>query len=148
MHPLFRSLPFCFLLPACGTVTDWRELRTDPMTFGECYDGLAFVAGKDGFVGDVSASDRGLGTFQSRWRQRVTDDRHPGRFRLRAEVLIDEGSPADGWPIRFAIEQQRVKNLTRSFEPVEEDWSPAGQNREREVLFGEMLVRRLAPKRM
>lgn len=116
------------------------------MTFGECYDGLEFIAGKDGFTADASACDRGVGTWQSRWRERQIGLGRPGRYRLRAEVMIEEGSPAIGWPVRYAIDQEKVKDLRKSMQPTEDDWSSDGQDRERETILGEKLVRRLAPK--
>jgi hypothetical protein len=39
-----------------------------------------------------------------------------------------------------------VKDLGRSRQPREEDWSDDGQDREKESILGEKLVRRLAPK--
>jgi len=139
-------LPLFLSFAACGTVTDWRELKSAPMTFGACYDGLTFIATRDGFQIDTLASDRGIGTWQSRWRERQLGLNRPGRYRLRAEVMIEEGSTEAGWPIRYAVEQQQVKDLGRSRQPREEDWSGDGQDRERETIFGEKLVRRLAPK--
>lgn len=144
MRTVLLLLPFA-ALASCGTVTDWREMKSAPMTFGECYDGLEFIAGRDGFTPDPLACDRGVGTWQSRWRERQIGLGRPGRFRLRAEILIDEGSPGDGWPIRFAIDQQKVKDLRKSMQPSEDDWSDDDQDREREAIFGEKLVRRLAP---
>ncbi len=136
-----------FLFAACGTVHDWRELQTAPMTLGDCLDGFEHVATGQGFVVDGGVTDRGNGIWQSRWRDRVhPTNRHPARFRLYAEVLIEEGSAAKGWPIRYAVEQQIVDDLRRSIEPREEDWSNDGQDREREAILGEALVRRLAPK--
>lgn len=131
-------------MASCTTVTDWRELRSSPMTFGECYDGLEFIVGRDGFVADPLACDRGMGTWQSRWRERQLGLGRPGRFRLRVEVMIDEGSAAEGWPIRFAIDQQQVKDLRKSMQPSEDDWSDDDQDREREAILAEKLVRRLA----
>jgi hypothetical protein len=139
-------LLFPLLFAACGSVHDWRELRTDPMTLADAYDGLVFVASGDGFLNDASVSDRGMGTWQSRWKQRTLDDRHPGRFRLRFEILLDLGSASTGWPVRYVIEQQKVKDLRRSVSPREDDWSSNGQDREREAILGEKLFRRLAPK--
>ncbi|MBL9078350.1 MAG: hypothetical protein JNL08_12645 [Planctomycetes bacterium] len=141
-----RLLPLAFVFAACGTVTDWSEMRTAPMRLGECYDGLVFVATHDGFTADMTACDRGLGRWQSRWRERQLGLNRPGRYRLRAEVMVDEGSPATGWPIRYAVEQQKVKDLGRSDDPRDEDWSADGQDREREMILGAKLVRRLAPK--
>ena len=140
-------LPLLLCLPACGTITDWREMQTAPMTFGECWEGFVYIATHDSFLPDTSACDRGLGLWQSRWRERQGDRFRPIRYRLRAEVLLDEGSTATGWPIRFAVEQQTVEDLRHSREPREEDWSGAGQDREREAILGDKLVRRLAPKR-
>jgi hypothetical protein len=70
----------------------------------------------------------------------------PGRYRLRVEVLLDERSAATGWPVRYVVEQEKVEDLRRSLDPREEDWSSTGQDKEKEVLLGERLVRRLAPK--
>ncbi|MEO6597200.1 MAG: hypothetical protein ABIP94_20850 [Planctomycetota bacterium] len=133
------------LLSACGTVTDWREIKTAPMALGEAYDGLQYIASRDGFTADVTATDRGLGTWQSRWRQRQLGLGRPGRYRLVVEILLDEGSTAAGWPIRYAIRQEKVKDLRYSMDPREEDWSSDGQDSEREAILGEKLVRRLAP---
>lgn len=135
------------LLTSCGIVRDWRELQTAPMTLGECMDGIVHVANGVGFSSDDSVTDRGMGIWQSRWRFRVLPPvGRPARYRLRAEVLVDEGSAAAGWPIRFAVDQEKVEDLRRSIEPREEEWSDADQDRESEAILGEALVRRLAPK--
>jgi hypothetical protein len=121
-------------------------MQTDPMTIGEVYDGLLAIAAGDGFAVDASTSDRGNGLLQSRWRQRTLERHFPGRYRLRAEIMLEEGSALGGWPVRFAIEQQKVEDLRRSNDPREDDWSDHGQDREREAIFADKLVRRLAPK--
>lgn len=131
---------------SCGSVHKWRELQTAPMTFGECYDGLVYLTQHDGFTIDAAASDRGLGTLQSRWRHRQLGLNRPGRYRLIAEVMIDEGSTQTGWPVRYVIMQEKVNDLRKAMEPRESDWSTDGQDRERETIFGERLVRRLGPK--
>ena len=133
------------LLAACGSVREWREMRTDPMTIGECYNGFHFIATNDGFRVDTSKTDRGLGIWQSRWRMRDGERHFRLRFRLKAEILVDDGSTETGWPIRYVIEQEKVEDLRRYASPREEDWSAAGQDAEREVILGEKLVRRLAP---
>lgn len=138
---------FLPLFASCGTVRDWRELETAPMTVGECFDGIVHVATGVGFTSDDSVTDRGLGVWQSRWRFRTLPPvGHPARYRLRVEMLLDEGSPTDGWPLRFAIDQETVDDLRRSMDPREEDWSDDGQDREKEAILGEALSRRLAPK--
>lgn len=143
---LVRLLTLLLLpaLGACGTVRQWREIRSAPMSYGECYDGIAFIAQNSGFAADEAANDRGNGLWQSRWKQRQLGLGRPGRCRLTVEVLMDEGSPQRGWPVRFCIEQQKVKDLRRSLEPREDDWSSDGQHTEQEELFGDKLARRLS----
>jgi hypothetical protein len=136
----------CAVLPACGTVYDWRELRTGPATQAEVYDAIEFLARTDGFAPAVGECDRGLAVWASRWRFRQIGLGRPGRFRIRAEILVDQGSADQGWIVRFLVEQQRVKDLERSMDPHEEDWSDDGQDTEREFLFGERLRRRLGPR--
>ncbi|MCA8952637.1 MAG: hypothetical protein KDE27_24200, partial [Planctomycetes bacterium] len=143
-----RSLSFLLLplLPACATVHDWNELQTAPMTQAECYDGVVFVAESGGFAPDHPNCDRGLGTWQSRWRTRNTPIFGVSRYRLRTEVMFDEGSSESGWRIRYVVEQQKVEDPRRRDDPAPEDWSDDGQDREREGLFGDRLQRKLAPK--
>ncbi|HZN39648.1 MAG TPA: hypothetical protein VFD82_12640 [Planctomycetota bacterium] len=147
MKSALRWLPLCFLFAGCGTIIDWREVKTDPMTIAECYDGFVYIAGKDGFAADTAACDRGLGTWQSRWRQRALPLGRPQRYRLRGEILLDEGSAEHGWTIRYAIEQEKVKDLRHSQNPGPSDWSPDGQDGEREATLGEKLARRLTVKK-
>ncbi|MGE3175595.1 MAG: hypothetical protein AB7O97_23425 [Planctomycetota bacterium] len=132
------------LLPACGTVREWQELQTGPASRAEVYDAVEFLARTDGFAPEVGACDRGLAVWESRWRFRQLGLGRPGRFRLRAEILIDDGSAETGWIVRYCVEQQQVKDLKKSMDPAEEDWSDGGQDGEREFLFGERLRRRLA----
>ena len=128
---------------------DWRELKTAPMTLGECMDGVVHVAKGAGFMSDDSVTDRGMGIWQSRWRGRVMrPSGNPARYRLYLEVLVEEGSAADGWPIRYTVDQEKVDDLRRSIEPREEDWSSTSQDSETEAILGEAFVRRLAPKPM
>lgn len=137
-------LPF---LAACGTVHDWRELRTAPMPLGECLDGIAFVANGAGLKSDESVTDRGTGIWQSRWRLRSLPPLgRPGRYRFRAEVLLEEGSAVLGWPVRFVVEAQQVDDERYYRDPRDEDFGGAGQDREKETILGEALQRRLAPK--
>ncbi len=140
---LLSLLPL--LLASCGVAHQWNEIKTAPMTQAECYDGLVFVASRD-FAPDIPKCDRGLGTWQSRWRIRQLPIFGLGRYRLRAELLLDEGSTAEGWTIRYIVEQQKVKDPRRRRDPAPDDWSDDGQYREREVLFGDRLQRKLAPK--
>lgn len=139
-------LPFALaVLPACSIAKNWQDLKTGPMTYAEVYDTVAFIADGDGFVPDHSACDRGLGTWQSRWRQRHLTLGRPQRYRLRVEIDVDEGSAAAGWPVRYVVEQQIVKDLRHDRDPKESDWSLDGQDTEREQRFGDRLARRLQP---
>lgn len=133
-------------LAACGSFRNWRELQTEPMTLGEAWQGWQdIVTSRDGWVVDHSATDRGNGVWQSRWKRRETERNFPVRSRLCMEVLIDDGSRKDGWVMRFAVEQEICEDLRRHQEPTEEDWSGFGQNAEAEKVLGERLARRLAP---
>ena len=134
------------LFASCGVAHDWNEFITVPMTQAECYDGMVFVAYADGLTPDIPTCDRGHGTWQSRWRTRQLPIFGLGRYRLRAEMLLDEGSSSEGWIIRYIVEQQYVEDPRRRQDPVEEDWEDSGQYREREVLFAAKLERKLGPK--
>lgn len=135
------------LFASCGLVHDWRELQTEPMAIGTCFDGIEHCARGMKFVADDSVTDRGLGIWQSRWRQRVKPPvGKPARYRLRVEILVDDGSPQAGWPLRFVVDQEVVDNLRKATSPEEGDWSSDGQDREIESIYGEALRRRLAPR--
>ncbi|MFN3244773.1 MAG: hypothetical protein ACE37K_24935 [Planctomycetota bacterium] len=135
------------LLASCGSVRNWRELKTEPMSLGEAWQGwVDIVTSRDGWVVDHSQTDRGNGVWQSRWKQRETERNFPIRNRLRMEILIDEGSRDEGWLVRYVVEQELCKDLRRHQAPREEDWSSNGQNSEAEAVLGERLVRRLAPE--
>jgi hypothetical protein len=121
-------------------------MKSAPMTFGACYDCNVHIATGGGYGVDLAGTDRGNGVWQSKWRERQLGLGRPGRYRLLAEVPLDEGSTQAGWTVRFVVEQQKVKDLRKSMDPKEEDWSDDGQDRERETLFGEQLVRGLNPK--
>ena len=135
------------LFASCGSVRNWQELQTEPMSIGEAWSGFTAVAtARDGWRVDESATDRGNGVWQSRWRKREMERNFPIRNRLRMEILLDEGSREQGWWIRYVIEQEKVKDLRRHAQPQEDDWSADGQDREGEAILSERLVRRLAPK--
>jgi hypothetical protein len=132
-----------WLLAGCGSVKSWQEMTTKPMRQGEVFAAVDQLARADGFLPDAANSDTGLGTWQSRWRNRQIGLGRPGRFRLRVEVMIDEGSLETGWPVRYLVEQQKVKDLKKSINPTEDDWSSDGQDAEKEFLFARRLSLRL-----
>lgn len=135
---LFAAL---LLGAGCTTSKNWRELLVDKLPIGVVYSDIEFVAVHDGYVASIADSDAGLGTWHSKWRLKQLPLGRPGRFRLSAE--IHEDGRAGGWRVRWCIEQQRVKDLGKSIDYVEDDWSDDGQDAERELLFGERLSRRL-----
>ncbi|MCR9247165.1 MAG: hypothetical protein NXI31_19200 [bacterium] len=139
-------LPFLTAFTACGISRDWQEIKTAPMSRADCYDGLVFVATRDKYAPDIRECDRGLGTWQSRWRV-VTRERFGlYRYRLIAEMLLDEGSAQDGWIIRYLVEQEKVSDPRRDRDPQEGDWKHVGQEREAEALLRARLERKLGPK--
>jgi len=143
---LAPSVLLLSLLASCGSFRNWRELQTEPMTLGDAWQGCVdIVTSRDGWVVDHSATDRGNGVWQSRWKRRETERNFPVRSRLCMEILVDDGSRQEGWLVRYAVEQEICEDLRRHQEPTEEDWSSYGQNTEAEAVLGERLVRRLAP---
>lgn len=116
------------------------------MPVGDCYDGIIFVATRSGLLADMTMCDRGYGTWQSVWRLRQLRPFGIGRYRLRVEILMDEGSPSGGWPVRYIFEQQRVEDPRNERDPLEEHWTDDGQDTEAEVIFGERLRRRIGRK--
>lgn len=130
------------LLPACGTSFEWKEFRSGPTTQAEVFDAIEELAKAEGF-GPSAECDRGLAVWVSRWRQQQLGLGRPGRLRLRAEILLEESSPTEGFTVRYWFERQKVKELKYSQNPREQDWSDDGQDEEREYLFGEKLRRRL-----
>jgi hypothetical protein len=144
MRPLL-AIALSFSAAACGSVQRWQELQTAPVTQAEVYDAVEYLARTDGYAPSSPDCDRGLGTWVSRWRYRQVGLNRPGRFRLCAEIMLDEEREDGGWTVRYLVQQQCVKDLERSYDPREEDWSDDGQDGEREYLFGERLRRRLQP---
>lgn len=138
------------LLPAlasCGSVRQWRELKTEPMTRGAAWNRFVeVVTARDSWLSDPSETDRGLGIWQSRWRVREKERNFPIRNRLRAEFLFDYGSDEEGWLLRYVVEQESCDDLRRHSNPREEDWSADGQETELEAILGQRLLRALAPE--
>lgn len=122
---------------------EWREYRSGPATQAEVYDAIDYLARTDGF-GPSAESDRGLAIWVSRWRVQQIGLGRPGRLKLRAEIVLDDSNPEEGFLVRFRVERQSVADLGKSLEPEEDDWEEDGQDEEREYLFGERLRRKLS----
>lgn len=140
------GLLVCSTFAACGTAHHWQEIQSQPMKLGACYEGLVYIATNEGFQPDPRGTDRGEGTWQSRWRHRDSDMHYRVRYRLVAEILLDEGSDEKGWPVLFAVEQEKAKDLRDYADPKEDDWSRVGQDEEAEARLLSKLKSRLAPK--
>jgi len=123
-------------LAGCRTAFEWREVETGPAPRAEVYDAVDYLARGDGFLPGPDC-DRGLGIWESKWKYRHLGLGRPGRYRLRAELMIDQGSSETGWLVRYKIDQQKVDDLRKATNPRERDWETDGQDTEREALFGE-----------
>lgn len=131
---------------SCGTARNWSEVRVQSLTFADVYSGIETIA-KPEYLPSKDC-DRGLGIWQSRWREVLPGlGQRPFRFRLRAEI-IEGGSRETGWVVRYIVEQQKVKDLGKFHDNVtEKDWSPNGQDSEREKTFGDRLQRHYTSRR-
>ena len=143
MTMLRSALPLLMVLFAsCGTHFEYAELRVGDVPFARVWEGLDYVCRTDGFRVDSAASDRGLGIYETRWRERTLALGHAGRRRLHAEIN-DDHQVENGLMVRFYVEQQRVHELTRALRFVEDDWADAGQDTGYQRIFGERLRHRL-----
>jgi hypothetical protein len=129
-------------LPACGTSHDWRVIDAPAHSFATVYDAVGELAVSDGFRPDPAVCDRGLGIWQSRWRNRTLGLGRAGRSRLHAEIQKPR-EDFKGWQLRFYVEAELVQDLDRALDPNEGDWSSAGQDGEREMIFAERVRSRL-----
>jgi hypothetical protein len=127
---------------ACSTARKWQEMTVGGLNFAQVYDTVESTARTQGFTPSPADCDRGLGTFQTRWREHQIGLDRPGRFRL-VVTIDDRESASKGWLVRWYIEQEKVKDLSRGQRPRDSDWSGDGQDGEREYLFGEQLRRSL-----
>lgn len=151
VRPHSRALPCSaslalLVLPACGTYHRWQEIETAPMPQAELFDAIEYIAVKNGYTPDIGECDRGLGHYQSRWRQSHQWVGRPVRYRLMVDVDYENLLPNDGYLVRYAVERQKIGNPARSMDPREEDWSNDGQEAEAEYLFGTSLQLRLTGK--
>jgi len=130
-------------LASCGTQREFREVTIGPAKFREVYDAIDHVARTDGFLLDPSESDAGYGTWQSRWRNVTLRLGRSGRYRLRAEIQDDKDLRKGYFMVLYCVEKQEVKDLSRADRHTEDDWSPTGQDADREQIFRERLVRQV-----
>lgn len=128
------------VLPACfGGRVHWHELETPPLAFQDVWTSILLTARSDGYVEDVTSTDRGLRVFQSKWVDR-------GGFGFgrskRTKMHVEVDRPGDlppavvpQWQIRFHVSQQNVPDMSRGMNPREEDWEDNGQDLDAEHRF-------------
>jgi len=138
----FAAILLVLATGACSTAKRWQEMTVGGLNFAQVYDTVDLMARTQGFVPSPTDCDRGLGTYQTRWRLHQIGLDRPGRFRLVVNI-DDRESASKGWLVRWYIEQEKVKDLSYAERPRESDWSSDGQDGEREYLFGEQLRRSL-----
>ena len=143
------SVVLLLLVGACASSRrDWRELGTRPIAFQDAWEAVAQTAARHGYPLDDSLSDRGRGEFKSRWRTTTQGFGQTRRRRVVAELKradVGESLPL-GWEIRFHVEQQAVKDMARSLDPREEDWSGDGQDRNLEDIMEAQLKMRFGDR--
>lgn len=123
-------------LAACEGPRAWRDLGERPLPFETVWNAVVETSSRHGFAADNSATDRGRGVFQSRWRTQTQGFNDSHRLRVRAEM--ERGNEADaglGWRVRFCVERQSVTDMARSMNPRESDWTPDGQERNMEDIM-------------
>ena len=136
------SVVLLLLAGACASSRrDWRDLGTRPIAFQDAWEAVAQTSARHGYPLDDSASDRGRGEFKSRWRSTTQGFGQTRRRRVVAELKRAEGGEGlpPGWQVRFHVEQQTVKDMARSMDPREEDWSGDGQDRGLEDIMAAQL---------
>ncbi len=120
-------------LAGCSTPPKPVILET-PTGFGELWEGFVDIAERSGYHLDLVNSDRGRRVFVSRWLERPAPFGMGNRTRLHGKFTQAETLP-DGWRIEFWVERQIVKDISRGFEPHDEDWSAGGQDGAREEIL-------------
>ena len=99
-------------LAACEGPRAWRDLGERPLPFETVWNAVVETSSRHGFAADNSATDRGRGVFQSRWRTQTQGFNDSHRLRVRAEM--ERGNEADaglGWRVRFCVERQSVTDM-------------------------------------
>lgn len=126
---------------SCGAApASWSTVEAD-VGFGEFWEGFASIAERQGYPIDFSQSDRGLRVYVSKWRTTPAPFAMGRRTRLHGRFeRTAEGQP--GWRLQFYVQNQSATDIGSGFEPEEDDWSDAGQDRLREdVLLGQLRLR-------
>ena len=124
-------------LSACAsTYRDWQDLGVRPQAFQDIWDAVAEVSTRHGMAPHGRYTDRGRGQFTSRWREVTPGFGQSMRQRVRAQLIEQKGEDdAVLWQVRLCVERERVKDLGRSLQPREEDWSSDGQDQELEQII-------------
>lgn len=130
-------LLLALVLAACSTPR-YTMLEVGPLNKAEVWRGMTGVAASAQYP-PGPGTDQGLLIFESRWRNTVLQDRHPGRRRLYMDA-----QPLSGfehrWVVRYYVEQQKVRERGLLYARSEADWSSDGQN----TLEEEEIARKLS----
>jgi hypothetical protein len=125
------------LVAACSSPPTWRAVE-HRAPLEDLWARLLRVVEVHGFVTDAALTDRGERTYTSKWRTSAVPFGKGQRTRLHARFERPE-ERADTWRLEYWVERQTVGDFAKSFEPEEQDWSAAGQDREREdIIFGQL----------
>ncbi len=137
-----RLLPILLLsmltVSCASSRRDWRELALPDVPLQDAWGTFERYARQTGHPAEPQETDRGLRIYVSKWSTRpMSIGRRGGmggRTRLRAEFVplaesrAHAGESLAGWLIRFCIERQTVKDMARTMQPDEDDWSYEGQD--------------------
>lgn len=155
---------------ACQAPPVWREVRTDE-GFGRLWEEFEDVAVSQGFPADGEHTDRGLRVYRSKWRTIEAAFGNAERTRLHAEFELEEVTDeqaedsrkaaeergemgleplypvleagSERWLMRFRVERQEIHTIGKGLNPVEDDWSGAGNDDPKELRILGMLRLRL-----
>jgi hypothetical protein len=134
-----RAVAVAVAAVLCGCASqlrDWRELGERRVPFEDAWAALVQTCSRHGYVLSDRDSDRGRGTFTSRWRTWTQGFGNSKRTRVRAEMKsVTQADAALAWEVRFCVERQRVADMARSMDPRESDWSADGQERDMEDII-------------
>ena len=136
-HRVAAVLP-CILCACASWQPTYREMSLGSVPLEDAWNEVVKMAEIDGLPLDAAVTDRGQRVLQTLWRTRAVPFRGSVRRRLHAEFEQPEGGGA--WKVRYYVEQQRVSEVGKGFEPEEEDWEANGQDSDLEERFAVKLA--------
>lgn len=132
-----RPRPVWILVGVLGTLgscsfweKDWREVTVGNVPLEDAWTAMVEIAEVDGYPIDPGGTDRGKHVLETRWRTRAGPFRGSVRKRVHAEFERTRDDTA--WMVRYYVERQNVPDVSKGFDPAEEDWAHDGQDQETE----------------